>query len=145
MAYRRTALDRVGGFDERFPRAFREDADLALRVLDAGYRLVNGARLTVHPVRPSDRWASVRQQRGNADDVLMRRVHGPGWRKRAAAPLGRRPAHVASTVFGAAGLLSLRRRSADGSLRSRSAGGSPSPRSSPGAASTRVRGAGRRR
>ena len=32
MAYRREALAAVGGFDERFPRAYREDADLALRV-----------------------------------------------------------------------------------------------------------------
>ncbi|MEJ7704730.1 MAG: glycosyltransferase [Geodermatophilaceae bacterium] len=32
MAYRRDALAAVGGFDERFLRAFREDADLALRV-----------------------------------------------------------------------------------------------------------------
>ncbi len=31
MAYRRCALEEVAGFDERFPRAFREDADLALR------------------------------------------------------------------------------------------------------------------
>src|SRR3954453_15098669 len=32
LAYRRAALAAVGGFDERFPRAFREDSDLALRV-----------------------------------------------------------------------------------------------------------------
>src|SRR4051794_38669286 len=31
LAYRRSALAAVGGFDERFPRAFREDSDLALR------------------------------------------------------------------------------------------------------------------
>ncbi|EFL13273.1 glycosyltransferase, partial [Streptomyces sp. C] len=30
MAFRRVALDAAGGFDERFRRAFREDADLAL-------------------------------------------------------------------------------------------------------------------
>jgi glycosyltransferase involved in cell wall biosynthesis len=30
MAYRTEALRKVGGFDERFTRAFREDADLAL-------------------------------------------------------------------------------------------------------------------
>ena len=36
MAYRRAALDQVGGFDERFPRAYREDADLGLRVTGAG-------------------------------------------------------------------------------------------------------------
>jgi GT2 family glycosyltransferase len=40
MTYRRSALSAVGGFDERFPRAFREDSDLALRVQAAGGRLV---------------------------------------------------------------------------------------------------------
>ncbi|MGZ0237677.1 glycosyltransferase family 2 protein, partial [Streptomyces sp. CPS1] len=48
MAYRTEALDRVGGFDERFPRAFREDADLALRVRRAGWALVRGRRVTRH-------------------------------------------------------------------------------------------------
>jgi hypothetical protein len=36
MTYRRAALTEAGGFDERFPRAYREDADLALRVRDHG-------------------------------------------------------------------------------------------------------------
>ena len=36
LAYRRAALAAVGGFDERFPRAFREDSDLALRVMGTG-------------------------------------------------------------------------------------------------------------
>ncbi|MEU8382700.1 glycosyltransferase [Streptosporangium sp. NPDC048865] len=75
MAYRREALERTGGFDERFPRAYREDADLALRVTAAGYRLVRGERVTRHPVRDDGPWASVRLQRGNADDALMRHVH----------------------------------------------------------------------
>jgi HAD superfamily hydrolase (TIGR01662 family) len=104
MAYRRSALVACGGFDERFPRAFREDADLALRMLDNGWRLCRGDRRTVHPVRPAGWWASVRQQRGNADDVLMRRLHGRGWRRRAAAPLGRRPQHLVSTLAGLAAL-----------------------------------------
>jgi HAD superfamily hydrolase (TIGR01662 family) len=98
MAYRRPALVDCGGFDERFPRAFREDADLALRMLDHGWQLRRGSRQTAHPVRPAGWWASVRQQRGNADDVLMRRLHGRGWRRRAAAPLGRRPQHLLSTA-----------------------------------------------
>jgi histidinol-phosphate phosphatase family protein len=99
MAYRTEVLRQVGGFDERFPRAFREDADLALRVLDAGYELVPGERRTQHPVRPAGWWASLHQQRGNADDVLMDRVHGRGWRHRAGAPLGRRPLHLLTTAF----------------------------------------------
>jgi histidinol-phosphate phosphatase family protein len=98
LAYRRAALAAVGGFDERFPRAFREDADLALRVQDTGRRLVVGRRRTAHPVRPAGRWASLHQQRGNADDVLMRRVHGRSWADRARAATGRRPQHVAITA-----------------------------------------------
>ena len=104
MAYRRSALAAVDGFDERFPRAFREDADLALRVQDSGRRLGRGRRHTTHPVRPTGRWTSLRQQRGNADDVLMRRVHGPDWARRAGASTGRRPGHLLIT---AAGLLAL--------------------------------------
>ena len=80
MAYRTAALDRAGGFDERLPRAFREDAELAHRVRAAGWRLVRGGRTVTHPVRPESRWVSLRAQRGNADDALLRRVYGPRWR-----------------------------------------------------------------
>ncbi|MFE1251261.1 glycosyltransferase family 2 protein [Streptomyces sp. NPDC058735] len=102
MAYRRAALMAVGGFDERFRRAFREDADLALRMLDAGWTLTGGRRATTHPVRPAGRWISVLQQAGNADDVLMTRLHGRHWWRRAEAPRGRLPLHLAMTGAGVA-------------------------------------------
>jgi HAD superfamily hydrolase (TIGR01662 family) len=116
LAYRRAALAAVGGFDERFPRAFREDSDLALRVMDTGARLTRGERWITHPVRPVDRWVSVRVQAGNADDVLMRRLHGPTWRDRADAALGRRPLHLAVTAAALAtvGLAAARRPRAAG-------------------------------
>jgi HAD superfamily hydrolase (TIGR01662 family) len=95
LAYRREVLEALGGFDERFPRAYREDAELGLRVLAAGHRIVHGRRTTLHPVGPSGFWASVRLQAGNADDMLVRALHGPGWQKRAGAPRGRRARHVA--------------------------------------------------
>mgnify|MGYP001206393917 CR=1 FL=1 len=104
MTYRRAVLSRLGGFDERFPRAYREDSDLALRVRRAGYRLVRGTRRVRHPVRPAGFWASVRQQAGNADDALMRRLHGPDWRRAADAPRGRLRRHLAVT---GAGLLAV--------------------------------------
>ena len=98
LAYRRGALETVGGFDECFPRAYREDADLGLRVTAAGWQIVTGRRQVVHPVRPA-RWTqSIRSQRGNADDVRMRRKHGSDWRHRAQVPAGRRPWHLATTA-----------------------------------------------
>ncbi|GAA2900709.1 hypothetical protein GCM10010517_66400 [Streptosporangium fragile] len=103
MAYRRSALERTGGFDERFPRAYREDADLALRMIEAGYRLVRGERVTVHPVRDGGLWHSVRLQRGNADDALMRRLHGRDWRAAIGAP-GRLRRHALVTGLGAVAL-----------------------------------------
>ena len=113
MAYRRCALQAVGGFDERFPRAYREDADLALRLIRTGRQLRQGKRHVTHPVRPADRWVSVRAQAGNADDVLMTRLHGCGWRDAVDAPRGRRPRHVAIVTAGvlaiAAGLAGRRR------------------------------------
>jgi histidinol-phosphate phosphatase family protein len=114
MAYRRAALQQAGGFDERFPRAFREDADLGLRLVSAGWRIARGSRRTVHPVGADSFWGSVRRQRGNADDALMRRLHGADWQRRAHAPAGRRPFHLALTGLGAAaiGSLALRRRRA---------------------------------
>ena len=112
MAVRRSALVEVGGFDERFTRAYREDTDLALRLLDAGGVLRHGGRSTRHPVRPA-RWTEcLGRQRGNADDALMRRLHGPDWRQRGSAPAGRRDEHVVTSLvaLGATAALASGRR-----------------------------------
>ncbi|HZR80124.1 MAG TPA: HAD-IIIA family hydrolase [Candidatus Binatia bacterium] len=100
MAYRRTALAAVGGFDERFPRAYREDADLALRLVASGWRIVRGRRRAVHPAWPSGFWGSVRAQAGNADDALMRALHGLAWRERIHTSRARFAHHAALSVAG---------------------------------------------
>jgi hypothetical protein len=105
MAYRRSALAAAGGFDERFTIAYREDADLALRVLGAGLTLRRGRRNSTHPVRPAPWWISLRTQKGNAFDPLMDRLHGPGWRERAGVPPGRRARHLAITTMLGLGIL----------------------------------------
>ncbi|MFF5290237.1 glycosyltransferase family 2 protein [Paractinoplanes globisporus] len=104
IAYRRVALARAGGFDERLPRAFREDAELAFRVRRAGWSLRRGSRRVTHPVRPEGPWVSLRSQRGNADDALLRRLYGPHWRLLLDVPAGRRRRHAAIVVAGAGAL-----------------------------------------
>jgi histidinol-phosphate phosphatase family protein len=115
MAYRRPVLARVGGFDERFPRAYREDADLGLRLTASGYRIVPGSRSVVHPVRPARLRDPISLQRGNADDALMRALHGRRWHEAAGAPRGRRSRHLAtaaSLAVAVAGVALGRRRPA---------------------------------
>ncbi|WP_413451749.1 HAD-IIIA family hydrolase [Georgenia phoenicis] len=105
MAYRRTALAAVHGFDERFPRAYREDANLALRVTQSGWQLVRGEREITHPVRPADDAVSLRMQAGAASDALMRALHGPGWREIGGTGRGRFRWHVATVAAGTAAAL----------------------------------------
>jgi histidinol-phosphate phosphatase family protein len=105
MAFRRDVLVAVGGFDERFPRAYREDSDIALRMTSAGHRIVRGDRRVTHPVAPATTMSSVRAQIGNRDNALMRRKFGRDWRSRIGEGPGRMPAHVATTVALATGAL----------------------------------------
>jgi histidinol-phosphate phosphatase family protein len=118
LAYRRAVLAGVGGFDERLHRAYREDTDLALRVVAAGWRIERGRRTVAHPVGPAGPLVSVRLQAGNGDDVLMRALHGRGWRRAGGETgRGRRPRHLATTAAAALGLAALaarRRRLAAG-------------------------------
>ncbi|NUR51964.1 MAG: glycosyltransferase [Hamadaea sp.] len=111
IAYRREMLLITGGFDENFPRAYREDADLAFRVRAAGGCLVVGSRATDHPVRPAGRWVSLRSQRGNADDAYLRRRYGSGWHGLLEVPHGRRRRHTVTTLLGltSLGLFATRR------------------------------------
>ncbi|HET7900553.1 MAG TPA: glycosyltransferase [Candidatus Nanopelagicales bacterium] len=55
VAYRRLALVCLGGFEERFPRAGREDVDVVLRAMRAGWRLAQGARVSLRDSVP-DVW-----------------------------------------------------------------------------------------
>jgi len=100
-AYRRSDLLAAGGFDERFRRAYREDVDLALRVVARGKRIVSGERQVSHPVGPADWTISVRLQAGNADDALMDALHGRAWRSRAGVPRGAHREHVAAVTSAA--------------------------------------------
>jgi histidinol-phosphate phosphatase family protein len=69
--------------------------------------IVAGTRTVLHPVGPAGRAVSLTRQAGNADDVLMRTLHGRRWRERAGVPRGRRPRHLATAAAGAAALAAV--------------------------------------
>jgi hypothetical protein len=113
MAYRRDVLAAVGGFDERFTRPYREDAELAARLRVRGHHLIRGHRRAAHPVGPARPGVSIRRQAGNADDALLRRLYGPQWRQWAGVAPGHRRRHALVTAAAAAavvaGLVGARR------------------------------------
>jgi glycosyltransferase involved in cell wall biosynthesis len=87
---RREVLGAIGGFDERFATAWREDSDLQFVLLRAGYRIARaGGAVVVHPVRPAPWGVSLRQQRKSLFDALLYKKHpqlyrmmirsGPPW------------------------------------------------------------------
>lgn len=79
----RDALETLGGFDERFRGAWREDSDLYFRALRAGIHVADAAgAFVVHPVRPARWGVSLLQQRKSADNALLYREHPELYRTR---------------------------------------------------------------
>ena len=80
---RRAALEQVGGFDERFRRAWREDSDLQFRLMrEAGAVGRCDTATVVHPVR-AERWGvSLGQQRNTFYDALLYKKHPRLYRER---------------------------------------------------------------
>lgn len=106
MAFRRDVLVAVGGFDERFPRAYREDSDIALRITQDGNTIVRGARRCTHPVATATLMSSVRAQIGNRDNALLRRKFGRRWRSEIGEGRGRLPVHSGATAAAVVAALS---------------------------------------
>lgn len=109
--YRRDALERIGGFDERFPLAWREDSDLHFRLLAVGARLVKAHdAVVVHPVRPARWGVSIGQQRKSMYNALLFKRHPRLYRERIQArPPVRYYAIVGALCAAAFGVASGRR------------------------------------
>ena len=73
---RRDALIDIGGLDENFTAAWREDSDLYFTLLERGHGVAAAAQaVVVHPVRPASWGASLRQQRKILFDALLYKKH----------------------------------------------------------------------
>ena len=81
--YRRTALEAVDGFDERFTFPFREDSDLYYRVEALGGVMVREplARV-VHPAPRGRFGVSARLQRYSTSNALLYKKHPERYRRR---------------------------------------------------------------
>jgi glycosyltransferase involved in cell wall biosynthesis len=73
---RRSALVEVGGFDERFKRAWREDSDLHFALLSRFGQVPRAPDAIVqHPVREAPWGISIRQQANVMFDALLFKKH----------------------------------------------------------------------
>lgn len=98
IAYRRTDLQTLGGFDEAFRFPYGEDTDLAWRAREAGARTTFVADALVHhDVWPSDYSAHLRDMRRREGIVLAFRKH-PSLRQHLGKGLFFRPIHPPALV-----------------------------------------------
>lgn len=79
---RRDALVRIGGFDERFERPWREDSDLQFRLAELGPVGRCADAVVTHPVRPEPWGVCLRQQKNAVFDALLYKKHPRLYRER---------------------------------------------------------------
>ena len=85
IAYKKKVLTQSGLFDEKFKCPFREDSDLAYRILDQGYRIVpQNSAVVYHPVKQNKLKDLLRVPKYHAYDALLFKKHP----KRAKATVG---------------------------------------------------------
>ena len=84
--YRRSCLEAVGGFDERFTAAWREDSDLFFMLLRRNALLISEPEaIVVHPLRPAPWGVSLSQQRKSLFNALLYKKHPTLYRQKVQA------------------------------------------------------------
>lgn len=79
----KSLLVELGGFDERFRLAWREDADLYFRLLQSNARIAHVPDAVVeHPIRPAPWGVSLSQQKKVQFDALLFKKHRELYRKK---------------------------------------------------------------
>jgi GT2 family glycosyltransferase len=80
---RRQVLEDIGGFDERFRVAWREDSDLHFRLLDYRAKIVHEPEaVMMHPIRPAGWGISLSQVKKMQFDALLFKKHPSLYRRK---------------------------------------------------------------
>lgn len=80
---RKQALEELGGFDERFRFAWREDSDLYFRLLDYQANIVYEPKaVMMHPIRPAAWGVSLAQVKKMQFDALLYKKHPTLYRRK---------------------------------------------------------------
>jgi glycosyltransferase involved in cell wall biosynthesis len=86
---RRSALEQVGGLEESFDIAWREDSDLQFKFMRHQIPIIKRPdAIILHPVRPAPWWASLKEERKNKYDALLYKRHPALFRERIPAYKG---------------------------------------------------------
>jgi glycosyltransferase involved in cell wall biosynthesis len=86
----RAALELVGGFDERFEMAWREDSDLQFKLMVHGIEIMQiGDALVVHPVREVPWGISIKEQKKGLYDALLFKKYPDLYRKKINSSINR--------------------------------------------------------
>jgi glycosyltransferase involved in cell wall biosynthesis len=83
---RRQALEKTGGFDERFTRPWREDSDLYFTLLEKGLKVVKAPdAVVIHPARTAPPGTCLKQHKNLFYDALLYKKHPDLYRQKIAA------------------------------------------------------------
>jgi glycosyltransferase involved in cell wall biosynthesis len=81
--YRKSALEAVGGFDERFTTAWREDSDVFFALLEHNRRVIHVPdAIVAHPARIAPWGVSLKLQRKSQFNALLYKKHPRLYRQR---------------------------------------------------------------
>ncbi len=103
---RKSVLERVGGFEEAFDSAWREDSDLQFKFIQAGIPIGKCPEaIVVHPIRETPWYTSLANERKRQYDALLYKRHPDLFRQRIQTDRGQILEYYASVLAVAVGTL----------------------------------------
>ncbi|MDB5240717.1 MAG: family 2 glycosyl transferase, partial [Spirosoma sp.] len=104
----KSALKRVGGFEEAFDMAWREDSDLQFKLMEAGYSIGQCPQaVIIHPMRQAPWYAPLCDERKNRYDALLFKRHPDLFRQRIPTYQGLVTRYYATVISFGLGSLAL--------------------------------------